>query len=428
MNSLTFIPNGYSSTNSSYLDISSITNAYTNTASTTYATVKITTGRGASNYISLTFDTSSIPENAIIETISCSAKIAFSSTNTGRTASRSIQLYNGSTAMGSSVSFTASSTASPSTPSITATSAGTWDRDSLNNIQLRITTIRGTSTSALNMYVYGAELVVSYSEPVKYLVTTTVENGVLLSPESSVEVSGGDSLEISFSGNSNTIFNEMTVNGLGVIPSHINGQSSAAATWQVSTNYGTYSTYTLSNINDGNESTYWWSSEAQSVGKYVLITFNKFVNLNSFQTYSSNSTDYPHSCNLLQVSSDGNLWKTVGTFSDAQTSTFSNLNEEHIKYVRIYIEENGVSNWLVINEITMSYETPEILDKYSYTLSNITEDKEIIIVFKEKNKILFKINGQWRECTAYKKTDGVWNSISLKNLSEYLKDKKIKIN
>jgi len=129
-------------------------------------------------------------------------------------------------------------------------------------------------------------------------------------------------------------------------------------TCEYSTNYGTYTsgttTYALSNCHDGSTSTYFWSNDAQSEGKFVLMTFSSPVRLTSFQAYSSNNTDYPHSTNDLQVSSDGSEWTTVGAFSNSQTSTFSGLSLD-CQYVRIYASRSGTSNWLVLNEITMEY-------------------------------------------------------------------------
>jgi len=144
-------------------------------------------------------------------------------------------------------------------------------------------------------------------------------------------------------------------------------------TWTVSTNYSTYQTYALSNINDGDTSTYFWSNGAQTTGYYVLVTFSDYVNLKSFSTYSSNSTDMPKDCNELQVSVDGSSWNTVGTFTNTATSTFSDIGDvgKGIKYARIYATST-ISNWLVINEITMDYSSVNggSSDNYRFTLTS----------------------------------------------------------
>jgi len=157
---LTFVPSGYSSAHSSYSGISSsypVTNGYTDSSSTSYAYITCNTGSRATTYISYTFDVSEIPENATIESITCSAKVRVSSTNYISTAT--LQLYSGSTAKGSSTSArTTTATSYNLTP-------GSWTRTELDDIQVRYTGTRGTSntTRAAYLYFYGATLSVTYS-------------------------------------------------------------------------------------------------------------------------------------------------------------------------------------------------------------------------------------------------------------------------
>ena len=143
-------------------------------------------------------------------------------------------------------------------------------------------------------------------------------------------------------------------------------------------------------------------------------------------TYSSNSTDYPNSVNKLQVSSDNTNWVDVGTFQNNQTSTFTGINATKIKYVRIYCDKTGNNSWLVLNSVTFTYTVPVIEEGYSYTLSNIDGDKTVEITFINTNRVLLKVNGEYKEGTAYKKTSGRWTAVTPKELSDYLKDKKIK--
>ena len=386
-------------------------------SNTTYATLTTSTSTGATSYAFWKFDCSSIPSGATIESVSCVAKCYVN--NTTRIGTRSVQLYYGtSTAKGSSVSFGNSTTATQTL------NCGTWTREELNDINIRVAGTRGTSTSSASIRFYGADLTVTYTTP-QYTVTTTITNGVLVNPSASEVVEGGSDLDFFFRGNEKTKFISMKVNGAAVTVTKVAGQNSSAATWTPSTNYGTYNNYAITNVN-GDDSTYFWSNEAQSVGKYILFTFNKFINLTEVTTYSSNSTDYPRSVNKLQVSSDSTNWVDVGTFQNSQTSTFTGINATKIKYVRIYCDTGGTSNWLVLNSVTFTYTVPVIEEGYSYTLSNIDGDKTVEITFINTNRILLKVNGEYKEGTAYKKTSGRWTAVTPKELSDYLKDKKIK--
>ena len=386
-------------------------------SNTTYATLTTSTTGGATSYAFWKFDCSSIPSGAIIESVSCVAKCYVN--NTTRIGTRSVQLYYGTnTAKGSSVSFDNSTTATQTL------NCGTWTREELNDINIRVAGTRGTSTRSATIRFYGADLTVTYTTP-QYTVTTTITNGVLVNPSASEVVEGGSDLDFFFRGNDKTKFMSMKVNGAAVTVTKVAGQNSSAATWTPSTNYGTYNNNAITNVNS-DENTYFWSNETQSVGKYILFTFNKFINLTGVTTYSSNSTDYPNSVNKLQVSSDNTNWVNVGTFQNNPTSTFTGINATKIKYVRIYCDTTGNNSWLVLNSVTFTYTVPVIEEGYSYTLSNIDGDKTVEITFINTNRILLKVNGEYKEGTAYKKTSGRWTAVTPKELSDYLKDKKIK--
>lgn len=314
------------------------------------------------------------------------------------------------------------------TITVTATPSHGYE---LENIYVNGTALSGTS------FVVNEDKAVSavFNQLITHTISTSITGGALRSPTvASTTVSGGADYEITFNGNTDYTFSSMTVNGVEVTPI-IKNASAPLPTYTVSTNYGIYSTYALSNAYDGDDSTYFWSNQAQNAGKYILITFSDFVNLNRFSTYSSNSTDFPHSNNYLQVSIDGTDWTDIGAFSDAQTSTFSNItNANRIKYARIYAKESDPDmHWLVLNEITMSYESAAGSggEYYSYTISAIDNDKTVVIIFNEPNAHYVKVDGRWRKVlTAYRKVNGVWeefdytydDSLQLKYLGHITSD------
>ena len=312
------------------------------------------------------------------------------------------------------------------TITVTATPSDGYE---LENIYVNGTALSGTS------FIVDEDKTVSavFNQLIRHTISTSITGGTLRSPTTaSATVSDGANYEITFNSNPGYTLSSMTVNGVEVTPIIKNAPATTLPRYTVNTNYSTYQTYALSNAYDGNDSTYFWSTEAQTSGKYILITFSDFVNLNSFSTYSSNSTDYPHPCNVLQVSADGTSWTDIGTFSDTQTSTFSNItNANNIKYVRIYAT-SGISNWLVLNEITMSYESAQLGGEYySYTISAIDSDKTVVIIFNEPDVHYIKVDGRWRKVlTAYRKVNGAWeefdytydDSLQLKYLGHITSD------
>ena len=135
--------------------------------------------------------------------------------------------------------------------------------------------------------------------------------------------------------------------------------------YSISTNYTTYAG-ALDNLKSSSTSTYWWSGEEQSIGKYVLWTFDTPVTLTKVVTYSSNSGDRPKTNQKLQVSSDNSTWTDCGTFSNSSTNTFSGTWSD-IQYMRIYCT-TAASYWLYINYVTLTYTGS---DSWSYDFSKI---------------------------------------------------------
>lgn len=428
MATIRLIPSAYSLSNTSYLSISNASNMYTNIDSTTYATVNHTRSYNTTSYYIFVkgFNFDDIPTGAIINSAIVKVKAKVTSASSYAPA-----LYNGTTSLNQNLSGNIGTTATTSTIDITSN----WEtyKGYGSNFGIGLQLNRSSFWTASSMNIYGAEILVDYTMPVYHTVSTSITGGTLRSPTTaSATVRDGANYEITFNGNPGYTLLSMTVNGVEVTPTIKSAPAPTLPRYTVSTNYGTYQAYDLSNAYDGNNSTYFWSSEAQTQGKYILITFSDFVNLKSFSTYSSNNRDYPHPCNMLQVSADNENWTDIGTFSDTQTSTFSNItNANNIKYVRIYATSN-IENWLVLNEITMSYESAQLGGEYySYTISAIDSDKTVVIIFNEPDVHYVKVDGRWRKVlTAYRKVNGAWeefnytydDSLQLKYLGHIISD------
>ena len=410
MATIRLIPSTYSLSNTNYLSISNASNMYTNIDSETYATVNHTKNYSTFSYYIYVkgFNFDDIPADAIINSAIVKVKAKVTSASSYAPA-----LYNNTTSLNQNLSENIGTTTTTSTVDITSNWETYKGYGSNFGIGLRLN--RSNYRIASSMNIYGAEILVDYTIPTYHTISTSITGGTLRSPTvASATVSDGANYEITFYGNPGYTLSSMTVNGVEVTPTIKSAPAPTLPRYTVSTNYGTYQTNVLSNAYDGNNSTFFWSSEAQTQGKYILITFSDFVNLKSFSTYSSNDRDYPHPCNMLQVSTDNENWTDIGTFSDTQTSTFSNItNANNIKYVRIYATSN-IENWLVLNEITMSYESAQSGGEYySYTISTIDSDKTVVIIFNEPDVHYIKVDGRWRKVlTAYRKVNGAWEEFN----------------
>lgn len=158
---VTLYLSGYDTSDYAYASASDLANPIGKPSSNdTCATIDLATGSNATTYIYYFFDTSSIPDNAEIISISCTAKGYVSSKSVLYVSSSQMQLFCGTTAKGSSVNLT-------TTPTAHTIDAGTWTRDELNNCRLRLYAQRAfaSTSSSRTMQLYGAELTVTYDAP-----------------------------------------------------------------------------------------------------------------------------------------------------------------------------------------------------------------------------------------------------------------------
>lgn len=434
MATIRLIPSAYSVSNTTYLSVSNATNMYNNTDNTTYATITNSRASTTSYYLYINgFNFSDIPTNATINSFTVKIKCYES----GITTSTSYRMYlcNGTTV----TSDYASTMPSTSAQTITFDNvSSSWDTISGygSNFGIRINCRRNSSSTTGTLYVYGAEILVDYDVPVT--ITTTITNGTMLS-ENPATVATGSSHTIYFkTDDANYDILSMTANGTAVEPvgdtyTAYTVATTSNATYTVSTNYSTYSG-SISDTIDGDTSTYWWSNGSQTSGNYVLITFSDLIRLNSFSTYSSKTSDYPQSNNVLQISTDGENWENIGTFQDSQTSTFSNLTNTYGKYIRIYATST-IDYWLAIAEITIDYNdaTSTTMNCYSYTIPSVDADTTIVITCGLPDAALYLKTGEstWRrvakiykKVTNKEKSSAVWEEVTPEDFNAFAANKK----
>ena len=156
---LTKYPSSYDTTNYQYASMSNASRAYTSYDSTTYATINLTPGSQAETYVFFKFDTSSIPANAVIEEVSCTAKTYCSNASTANVAQKTVRLCFDTTAKGD---YAQIATGSAGTQTI---DGGSWTREEISDIRLRVYARRGTSNvnNTYSLRLYGATLTIKYT-------------------------------------------------------------------------------------------------------------------------------------------------------------------------------------------------------------------------------------------------------------------------
>ena len=158
---LTKYPSSYDQNDYSYDSISNISRSYASVESTNYGQMNLVTGKNAESWMYFKFDTSSIPAGATIVSVSCQIKASISTTNSSVISARTIQLYSGTTAKGSSVNIK-----SVSSSDITYTlSGGAWTLEEASDVRFKVYARRGTSQASTShlIRIYGATLTITYT-------------------------------------------------------------------------------------------------------------------------------------------------------------------------------------------------------------------------------------------------------------------------
>lgn len=438
---LTAIPSGYSTSNSSYSSISSsypVTNGYTNSSSTSYAYITCITGSQAETYISYTFDIDDIPSGATITNVTCLVKSRVSSTSYISTAVA--QLYSNTTAKGTSTSYR-STTASARTVS----GGSSWTVSEVQNVQIRCTATRGTSNTTRSAYIYfyGADLTITYTiEGTMYTVTASSDvSGITVSP-SEEEYFEDSSAEVDIIGTLGSA--KVMDNGIDVTSqlTQLSGDTISAVAEDLDTGFSssdanfymsssstgtTYLEYAVGHtaespgstntnntyVKDGgnNTSTGWAIYNFDFSSIPVGATINS-VSVKCYGAREDSTIDSTHVaqlatyCGTTLKGTAQNFTSTsnsIVTLSDIGTWTREDLQSAKLRFTLGYYGGRlmGIT-WSVTYTIS----------GYSYTINNIAADHTIVVTTLSEDKIYIKVNGTWKQASnLYTKINGSWVSI-----------------
>lgn len=155
---LTKYPSGYDTSHYAYRSISDISNAYTSSSSGTIAKIYWVRGSGAQTYMYFTFDLSSIPTNATIDSITLTAKAQLQMAN--RLSSSGFYVCRGTEAVG-----TKSSNFSTSVGTYNVDTGTGWTGANIQDLTLKISLVRNSTGTNSDYFCnfYGATLTIKYT-------------------------------------------------------------------------------------------------------------------------------------------------------------------------------------------------------------------------------------------------------------------------
>lgn len=401
---------------------------YHNTDNTTHATLQNTRSSTRNTYYVYIrgFNFDSVPSDAIVSsfTIKIKANESYMSTSSSYRPS----LYHGTTAI-SNTTVTSSLSTSVTTLTFPIPSTLTWDtiKGYGDNFGIRVPMRRSSTSYNSYVYVYGAEIEITYTVPVYHSVTIT--NSTL----ATVTASDSNPLE----GTDVTIMSD-TISGIMV------ADNGTDVTSQFVHHSGTTGEYTVENrgsygfaLSNG-----YYVSQNKGVDKTAAVCRVSFVLpvastvTFTYINYAEQGYDFgvfgnldtELSTNYYSAGSGGatitdNSYKlacntSTHNQSTTQTLTYSNVSAgEHYIDVKYSKDDASAANNDTLQfKVAITYN--EAVSYYAYTITNIQADHAIIVSPSGGGgeQMYVKVNGAWVAVTAvYKKVNGSW--VQQTNLS-----------
>ena len=424
MATMRLVPSTYYRNNNSYVSVTNPSNMYTNTDSTTYASVQNTRNSTSNTYYCYLrgFNFSDIPSDAEVTgfTIKIKANESYMSTSS----SYRMSLYNGTTSIGSTT-VTSSLSTTVQTFTFPIPSTLTWEtlKGYGSNFGIRIPLRRSSTNSNSYVYVYGAEIEVTYTVPIYYDVTINNSTSATVTATDThplegtdVEIRTNTLSGITIKDNGADVTSQFvqktdtgsyeveevgsygfSLNSSGYYQSDNKGVDKTAAVSRVHFSLPTDATITFTFIN--------YAEEAYDFG--VFGNIDTALNHNYYSAGSSGATITDSSYKLACNTSSHNT-------SSIQTLTYSMSAGEH--YIDVKYSKDDAS---AANNDTLQFKVAITLNGtaptyYGYTITNIVADHTIVVTTSggEVNTAYLKVNGTWKELQIWRKVNGTWQTIT----------------
>lgn len=421
-------PSTYYLSNSSYLSVSNASNMYDDTDSTNYATVYNSRTSTTSYYIYLRgFNFDDIPDAAVVSDFTIKLKAYESGVST----SSSYQPYlaNGTTAINGSCSVITTTASVHEFTGITAD----WEtlKGYGDNFGIRINCRRASRNTAAYMYIYGAEIEVTYTIPDPRTITTTLSGNGTIEPSGATTTYDGQEFEliITLTNKSDTV--TATKDGVDItsqLVAHGAGSTITRAPNDVSTSgiqsgesYAQYCIgYTAedpysssSNMYASNNSTGYaaYSFDFSSIPSNATIEEIE-VRCHGHRESSTISSNYVSQCVLYQgstaISDEVDFPSTSSSIITLTPTSMPTRTQLDDVVVRHYV---GYYGGLVTGiSFDVTYSTGSGIDHYTYTYT-VSGNSTIAVTIgsTSSTKVFIKQNGSWVQCSKiYKKVNDSW--------------------
>lgn len=423
------IPSTYYLSSTSYLSVSNAANMYADTDSDTYATVTNSRTSTTSYYIYLRgFDFDSIPDAAVVTGF----RVLLKARESGVSTSSSYQPYlaNGTSAINGSCS------AITTTESVHEFSGISADWETIkgygDNFGIRINCRRASRNTTAYMYIYGAEIEVTYTVPDPRTITSTLTGDGTISPTGSQTYYDGDEYELTITPTDKTAAVTVTRDGADItdqLVAHGSEQTVSTAADDVTTSgiqSGTsYAEYAVGHTAESPSSSGSSSNMYASSGStgYAAYSFDlsaipsgaviESVEATCYGHRESSTIDSTHVSSVALYVNGSAVTDDVdfpSTSNDTIAVTAEGLTRAQLDSLtlRHFV---GYYGGLVLGiTLTVVYSTGSGLDHYTYTFT-VSGDSAIAVMIGSASgpELWFKPSGTWTKATkAWKKVGGSW--------------------
>lgn len=465
MATIRLVPSTYAVSNASYVTVTDAENMYTNTDSTTYASLRNTRSSTSSTYYVYIrgFNFDDVPSDATVNsfTIKLRGYESYMSTSS----SYRMSLYNGTTSISNT---TVTSSFSTTNTTFTFPNGSlTWNTLTSYgaNFGIRVPLRRSSTSYNSYIYVYGAEILVDYTVATPRTITSTLSGNGTISPSGATTLYDGDEYELTitptnsgdtvvitknnidvtdelvahYSGGTSTSYS--TASGSGVTTGHARSggafyqssstQSDAWLRYAIGktaespySTSNTSNTYTKDGTNDA--TTQGWMNYPFDFSSLPSDAEVTSVEVKCYGAAESTSETYRHAdasvwCGseqkgtTQQFSSTSN---TTMTLSDPGEWTREELQDAWFRFgVGYYGGRILGITWKV------NYTYGGTLHHYTYTY-DVNGDATIAVTIgggTSQPKIYIKKNGSWVQYSkVYKKVNGSWVEQSSSNWASIL--------
>ena len=429
MATIRLIPSTYYLSNSTYLSISSADNAYANTDSDTYATVTNTSSSTTSYYVYLRgFNFDDIPEAATINSFSVKFKARESDVSTALRYRP--YMCNGT----STITGTCSAVSTTATVQTFSGVTATWEtiKGYGSNFGIRFNCRRASSGTTSYMYLYGAEIEVTYTLPNPRTITSTLSGSGTISPSGAQTYYDGDEYELTITPTNASdtvtatkdgadITSQLVAHGAGstvtVVPDDVttSGIQSGSSYAEYAIGHSAESPYSsTSNMYASSGSTGYaaYSFDFSGIPSNATIE-NIEVRCHGHRESSTISSTYVSKCAIYNGSTE------ISAEVDFPSTTASIITlEPNVTVTRSMLDNVTVRHFVgyyggLVTGISfeVEYSTGTGIDHYTYTYT-VNADATIAVTIGggggDTSKIYVKLNGSWVEATPYKKVNGSW--------------------